>query len=150
MSDPTAACQSSLSFTVSWSLFTLMSIELVMPSNHLVFLVPFSCLRSFPASGSFPVSQLFTSGGESIEASASVLPMNIQGWFPLGLISCISLLSKRLSRVFSSTMFENINYSLFSLLYGPTFTSIHDSFDYMDLCWHSNVSAFLMSCIGLS
>ena len=150
MSGPTAACQSSLSFTVSWNLFTLMSIELVTPSNHLISLVPFSCLRSFPASGSFPVSQLFTSGGQSIEASASVLPMNTQGWFPLGLTSCISLLSKRLSRVFSSTMFENINSSLFSLLYGPTFTSIHDSFDYMDLCWQSNVSAFLMPCIGLS
>ena len=60
-----------------------------------------SCLRSFPASGSFPVSQLFASGGQSIgaSASASVLPMNIQGWFPLGLTCCISLLSKGLSRV---------------------------------------------------
>ena len=62
-----------------------------------------SCLQSFPASGSFPVSQLFTSGGQSIGASASVLPMNIQGWFPLQLTSFISLLSKGLPRVFSST-----------------------------------------------
>ena len=64
-----------------------------------------SCLQSFPASGSFPMSQLFTSGGQSIvaPASASVLPMNIQSWFPLGLIGLISLLSKWLSRVFSST-----------------------------------------------
>ena len=66
--------------------------------------VPFSsCLQSFPASGSFPMNQLFASGGQSIGASASVLSMNIQGWFPLGLIGLIYLLSKGLSRVFSST-----------------------------------------------
>ena len=67
--------------------------------------IPFSCLQSFPASGSFPMSQFFASGGQSIgvSASASVLPMNIQGWFPLGLTGWISLLSKGLSRVFSST-----------------------------------------------
>ena len=64
---------------------------------------PFSCPQSFPASGSFPMSQLFSSVGQSIGASASVLPMNIQDWFPLGLTGFISLLSKRLSRVFSST-----------------------------------------------
>ena len=66
--------------------------------------VPFSsCFQSFPASGSFLISQLFTSGGQSIGASASVLPMNIQGWFPLGLTGLISLQSKGLSRVFSNT-----------------------------------------------
>ena len=65
----------------------------------------FSCLQSFPASGSFPISQFFTSGSQSIKvsASASVLPMNIQGWFPLGLTGLISLQSKGLSRVFSNT-----------------------------------------------
>ena len=65
----------------------------------------FSCLQSFPASGSFLMSQLFTSGGQSIGASASarILPMNIQGWFPLGLTGLISLQCKGLSRVFSST-----------------------------------------------
>ena len=64
-----------------------------------------SCLQSFPTSGSFPMSQFFTSGGQSIGASssASVLPMNIHGWFILGLTDLISLLFKRLSRVFSST-----------------------------------------------
>ena len=64
-----------------------------------------SCLQSFPASGSFPMSQFFTSGGQSIgvSASASVLPMNIQDWFPLGLAGWISLQSKRFSRVFSNT-----------------------------------------------
>ena len=68
--------------------------------------IPFSsCPQSFPASRSFPMSQLFTSGGQSIEVSASVsvLPMNTQGWFPLGLTGLISLLFKGLSRVFSST-----------------------------------------------
>ena len=66
--------------------------------------IPFSsCLPSFPASGSFQMSQFFTSGGQSIEASASVLPVNIQDWFPLGLTGLISLQSKGLSRVFSNT-----------------------------------------------
>ena len=68
--------------------------------------VPFSsCLQSFPASGCFPVSQFFASGSQStrVSASASVLPMNIQGWFPLGLTVLISLQSKGLSRVFSNT-----------------------------------------------
>ena len=68
--------------------------------------VPFSyCLQSFPASGSFQMSQLFASGGQSIgvSASTSVLPMNIQDWFPLGWTDWISLLSKGLSRVFSNT-----------------------------------------------
>ena len=68
--------------------------------------VPFSsCLQSFPASGSFQMSQLFTSGGQSVgvSASASVLPMNIQDWFPLGWTGWISLQSKGLSRVFSNT-----------------------------------------------
>ena len=66
--------------------------------------IPFSpYLQSFPASGSFPRSQFFASGGQSIGASASVLPMNIQGWFPLGLTGLISLQSKGLSKVFSNT-----------------------------------------------
>ena len=70
-------------------------------------IIPFSsCFQTFPASGSFPRSQLFASGGQSIGASASVtvLPVNIQGWFPLGLIGLTSLLSKGFSRVFSSTI----------------------------------------------
>ena len=68
-----------------------MSIELVMPSNHLVLCGPLLLLQSFPASGSFPTCQLFTSGGQTIEASASVLPMNVQGSFPLGLTGLIYL-----------------------------------------------------------
>ena len=87
---------------------------------------PFSfCLQSFPASGYFPMCWLFTSGGQSIGASASawVLPMNIQDWFPLGLTSLISLHSKGLSRVFFNTTTQSINSSAVSLLYGPT---LHD------------------------
>ena len=85
-----------------------------------------SCLQSFPASRSFPMSQFFASGGQRIgvSASASVLPMNIQDWFPLGRTGWISLLSMRLSRVFSQ--FQSINFSVLSFLYGPTLTSIHD------------------------
>ena len=94
------------SFTISQSLLRFLSIESVMPSNHLILCHPFSlCLQSFPASGSFPVSWLFASSGQSIGASAvaSVLPMNIQDWFPLEWTGWISLLSKGLSRVFSNT-----------------------------------------------
>ena len=101
----TAACQASLSITNSQSLLKLMSIESVIPSNHLILCRPFSSrLQSFPASGSFQMSQLFTSGGQSTGVSAStvVLPMNIQDWFPLGWTGWISLQSKGLSRIFSS------------------------------------------------
>ena len=99
----TAACQASLSFTIPQSLLKLMSIELMMPSSHLIVCHPFSsCPQSFPASGSFPMSPLFASGGQSIGASAagSVIPMNIQDWFPLGLTGLLSFQSKGLSRVF--------------------------------------------------
>ena len=100
----TAACQASLSFTVSLSLLKLMSIESVMPSNHLILCCSFSsCLQSFPASGSFPISWFFASDGQSIGGSASALSMNIQGWFLLGLTALISLLSKGFSRIFSNT-----------------------------------------------
>ena len=100
----TEAHQASLSFTISWSLLKLMSIELVMPSNHLILCRPLLFLpQSFPSSGSFLMSQLFASGGQSIGASASVLPVNIQDWFPLGLTGWIFLQSKGLSRVFSNT-----------------------------------------------
>ena len=102
----TAACQASLSFTISRSLLKLMSIELVVPPNHLILCRPLLLPSggSFPASGSFQVSQFFASRGQSIRASASasVLPVNIQDWFPLGWTGWISFQSKGLSRVFSN------------------------------------------------
>ena len=99
-----AACLASLFFTFSHSLLRFMPTEPVMLSNHLILYRHFSfCLQSFPSSGSFPISQLFTSGGQIIGASASVLPINIQCQFPLGLTSLISLQSKEFS-VFSSTI----------------------------------------------
>ena len=77
----TAARQASLSFTISRSLLKLMSIESVMSSNYLILCCPLLLLHSiFPPSGYFQMSQLFASGGQSIEASPSVLPVNIQGW----------------------------------------------------------------------
>ena len=81
-----------------------------------------SCPQSLPGSGYFPVSWLFTSGGQSIgdSTSESVLPMNIQSWFPLGLTGLISLLSKGLSRVFSSTTIQKHQLSVLSLLYAQS------------------------------
>ena len=111
---------------------------------------PFSAyLHSLPAWEAFPMSWLFTLGDQSIGASASelVLPMNIQGWFPLGLTGLISLLSNGLARVFSNTQLESISSLPLSLLCGPALTSIHDywknhSFDYTYFCQQSDVSSF--------
>ena len=96
------------------------------------------------------MSWLFASGGQSIavSASASVLPMNIQDWFLLGLTSLISLGSKGLSRIFSNTTVWKHQFLVLSLLYGPALTSVHDywknyNFDYMDVCWQNDGSAFL-------
>ena len=99
----TAAHQASLFFTVSRSLFKLMSVESVMPPSHLAHCHPPSPPAfNFPASGSFQMSQFFASGGQSIGVSASVFPMNIQDCFPLGLTGLIFLQSKGCSRVFSN------------------------------------------------
>ena len=98
--------QACLSITNSWSLFKLMPIKLVMPSNYAILCRPLFLLPSvFPRKE----CQLFKSGSQSIGASlsASALPMNIQDWFPLGLTDFISLQSKGLSRVFSSTIGQN-------------------------------------------
>ena len=100
----TAAHQASLSITNPQSLLKLMSIESVMPSNHLILCHPLFLLPSiFPSIRVFTNESFFASGGPSIGASASVLPMNIQDWFPLGWTGWISLQSKGLSRVFSDT-----------------------------------------------
>ena len=109
--------------------------------------IPFSShLQSFAASGSFPVSQFFTSGGQSIGAlaSVSVLPMNIRDWFPLGWTGWISLQSKGLSRVFSNTTVQKRQFCSAQLSYSPNLTTIHDyrknqSFDWMSLCWQSHL-----------
>ena len=108
-----------------------------------------SCPQSFPASGSFPVSWIFSSGGQSIGTSAlaSVLPMNIQGWVPLRLTGLISLQSNGPSRVFSNPTVQSINFSALSFLHSLTLTSLYDrwknySFDYMDLCWQSDIFMF--------
>ena len=97
--------QAYLSIINSWSLLNSCSLSWWCHPTISSSVVPFSSLlQSFPASGSFPMSQFFTSSGQSIgvSASASVLPMNIQDWFPLGWTGWISLQSKGLSRVFSN------------------------------------------------
>ena len=110
--------------------------------------LPFSsCLQSCPALGPFPMSWLFTSGGQAIGASmsASVLPLNVQGWFTLGLTGLVSLQSKGLSRViFSTTIWESLgaqpslwsNSHIYNWLLEKTY------FDYVDLCQQGDVSAF--------
>ena len=125
----TAARQASLSITKPWTPPKPMSIESVMPSNISSSVVPFSsCPQSFPTSGSFPMSQLFAWGGQSIgvSASTSVLPMNTQDWSSLGWTGWISLQSKGLSRIFSNTQFKSINSLVLSLLHSPALTSVHD------------------------
>ena len=109
-----------------------------------------SCPQSFPASGSFTVNQLFVLRGQNIGASASVLPMNIQCWFPSGLTGLISLLEST-----PAPQFESINSLALNLLYGPARTCIHD-------CWRNHGFAsygplsvkwyfcFLVCCLGLS
>ena len=100
----TAICQASLSFTISWSLLKLMSIESVMSSNHFILSRPLLLLPSiFPSIRVFSNESILCSRCQSIGTSASVLPMNIQDWFPLELTGLISLQSRRLSRVFFNT-----------------------------------------------
>ena len=124
----TAACQASLSNTNSQSSPKHISIESVMPSNYLILYRPLLLLPSiFPSIRVFSNESVLSIGGQSIgvSASASVLPMNIQDWFPLGCTGWISLQSKGLSRVFSNTTVQK--HQFFSTqLYSPTFTSIHD------------------------
>ena len=145
----TAARQASLPITKTQSMFKLMSIEPVMPPNHLIPCPPLLLPSSFPASGSFQMSQFFATGGQIIGVSAptSVLSMNIQDWSPLGCTGWISLQSKGLSRVYSSTTVQKHQFFVLSLHYGPTLTSVHEywknhSFDCRDLCQQNGVSAF--------
>ena len=111
-----------------------------------------SCLQSFPASGCFPMSQIFISGAQNNAASVSLLPINIQGWILLGLNGLISLLSKRLSRVFSSTIQKQQFFVAQPFLWSNS--HIQDdywknhSFDYMVFCQQS--LCFLILYLGLS
>ena len=113
LSDPwTAARQASLSNTNSQILPKLLSIESLMPSNHLILCCPLLPPLIFPTIRVFPMSKFFESDGQSIgvSASASVLPMNTQDWLPLGGTSWISLQSKGLSRVFSNTTVQQYQF----------------------------------------
>ena len=139
----TAARLASLSFTISQSLLKLISIEWMMPSNHLILCCPLLLPSIFASIMVFSNESALHHMTKVLEASASasVLPMNIKDWFPLGLTGLISLQSKGLSRVLSSTMMWK-----HCLLFSPTLISMHDywkncSFDYTDLCWQSDVSA---------
>ena len=123
----TAARQASLTIINSRSLLKLMFIESWCHPTISSCVIPFSsCLQSFPAPGSFPMSQFFASGGQSIGASVLVLPMNIQDWFPLEWTGLISLQSKGLSRVFSNITVHKYQFFCTHLLYDPTLTFIHD------------------------
>ena len=142
----TAACQTSLSITISRSPPKPVSSSRWCHPTISSSVGPFSsCPQSLPPSGSFPMSRLFASGSQSIgvSASTSVLPMNTQDWSPLG-----SLCSPRDSQESSPTpQFKSINSLALSFLYSPTITSIHDhwknhSLDKTDLCWQSNVCGF--------
>ena len=139
----TVAHQAFLYITNSWSLLKLTPIESVMASHHLTSVVPFSShLQSFPTSASFLMSQFFTSGGQSIgaSASASVLPMNIQGWFPLGFTGLISLLSKgTLNHHLQHHTLKPLIHQCLAFVMVQLSHPLHHywknhSFDYMDLC----------------
>ena len=129
-----------------------MSIESVIPSNHLILCHPHLLLLSiFPGIGSFPENQLLASGGQSIGVSASalVLPMSIQGWFSSGWTGWIFFLSREISRAFPHTTVQKYQFFWAHFLYTPTLTSIPDywknhSFDQMDICWQSMSLLFNM------
>ena len=146
----TVPLQTSLSVTISQSLFKYMSFELMMKSNHLILCHSFLLLPSiFPS-----IRVFFTDLALNVRwpkywsFSFSISPYNkYSGLISFRIDGLTSLLSNGLSRVFSSTTFESISSSVLSLFYSPTLTSIHDywknySFEYIDLCWLGDVSAF--------
>ena len=144
----TAAHQASLSFTISQICSISCPLSQWCHPTISSSVVPFSsCPQSFPASGSFPVSQLFALGGQSIGASVSVLPMNLQGWFPLGLTGLISLQSSGLKSLLQhcSSKASILHHSAFFMVhfsYPYMTTEKKHSFDYAELCQQSAVSAF--------
>ena len=128
------------SYPLSWWCHPAISSSVIPFSSH---------LQSLPGSGSLPRSQFFTSGGKSIEVSASgsVLPMTIQDWFPLGWTGWSPCCPKDSQESSTIPQFKSINSLALSFLYSPTLTSTHDYWknhrlEEMDLCWQSNVSAF--------
>ena len=146
----TAVCQASLFIINSWSLLKFMSIELVMASNHLILCHPLLLPPLiFPSIRVFSNESALRIRWPTIGASTSVLPMNILDLFPLGLTDLISLLSKGVSTVFSSTTVQSINFLALSLLYGPTLTPIHASGKTIALTiqtFVSKVTPFLLIC----
>ena len=152
-------CHAPLSFSIPWSFLKFMSIKLVMLSNHLSLCCPILLLPSI-----FPSVRVFSNKSAHYSrwpkywsfTSASVPPINIQGWFSIGSTRWISLQSKGLSGVFISTIMWSISSLELSFLYGPTLISVHDywknhSFDYMDLCRQNDVKMMSLSrfVIGL-
>ena len=152
----TEACQAPLSFTISWSLLKFMSIELVTLSHHLIL-----CHPLLPLPSIFPSIRVFSN--ELVicirwpkDWIFSISPFNEYSGLISFRIDWFDLLVVQGTQEFSPALqLESINSLVFSLLYGPTITSIHDywknhSFDYMVHCWQSDVSAFLLHCLGLS
>ena len=144
----TAAHQASLSFTISWSLLKLMSIELVMPANHLILSHPLLLLLSiFPSIRVFSNELAFCIRWPKYWSfSLSISPSSEYSGLISFRIDWFDLAVHGISRVFSKITIQSINSLAFSLPYGPTLTSVHDywkncSFDYMDLCQQSDASA---------
>ena len=150
----TAARQASLSFTVSQSLLKLMSIESVMPSNHLILCRPLPLPPSiFPSIGVFSSESAFHTGAQSTgaSASASVFPMYIQGWLTLGWFDLHAVQGTLKSLLQHSLKASILWHSAFFMV---QLTSLHDywknhSFDYTDLCQQSDDFAFLIYCLEI-
>ena len=146
----TAARQASLSFTISRRCSNSCPLSQWCHPTISSSVVPFSsCPQSFPSSGPFQRSQFLASGGQTtgVASSVSVLPMNFQGWFPLGLTGLISCCPRDCQESSPAPQLESINSLVLSRLYGPIFTSVHDyrenhSSNYTDLCRKTDISAF--------
>ena len=148
-----AVRQASLSITNSRSLLKLMSIELVMPSNYLIFchplLLPPSIFPNIRVFSNESVLQIRWPKYIGVSASTSVLPMKTQDWSPSDGLVWSQCSPRDSQESFPTPQFKSINSSPLSFLYSPILTSIHDhwknhSLDQMDLCWQTNVSAFYM------
>ena len=147
--------ETSLSFTISQSLLKFMSIESAMLSNHLILCCLLLLLPSiFAPSGSFPMSPCFASGGQSIRASvsSSIRPMKIQGWYPLGLTSLISLLSKGISKVFSrTTIWKHQFFSLFMVQLSHPYMTFGKTIALTSWTFIGKMMSLLfICCLGLS